>query len=126
MLIAITHAKVSKWMFFFVTQLMFFVMGTFLEAVSITLITLPILLPVINALEIPIVQFCVVMTVNMELAMITPPVGLNLFVVSAMAKEKLEEVVKGVWPFLVIMIAGLILFVVWPDLSTWLPSRMRM
>ena len=125
-LLAITKAKVSKWMFFFVTQLMFFVMGTFLEAVSITLITLPILLPVIRALDIPIVQFCVVMTVNMELAMITPPVGLNLFVVSAMAKEKLEEVVKGVWPFLVIMVAALILFVVWPDVSTFLPSRMRL
>ena len=125
-LLAITDAKVSKWMFFFVTQLMFFVMGTFLEAVSITLITLPILLPVIRALDIPIVQFCVVMTVNMELAMITPPVGLNLFVVSAMAKEKLEEVVKGVWPFLLIMICALILFVVWPDVSTFLPSRMRL
>ncbi|OPY92455.1 MAG: Sialic acid TRAP transporter permease protein SiaT [Syntrophaceae bacterium PtaU1.Bin231] len=125
-LMAITAAKVSKWMFFLVTQIMFFVMGTFLEAVSITLITLPILLPVIRALDIPIVQFCVVMTVNMELAMITPPVGLNLFVVSAMAKEKLEEVVKGVWPFLMIMVGALILFVVWPDLSTFLPARMRM
>jgi C4-dicarboxylate transporter, DctM subunit len=112
-------------MFFFITQLMFFVMGTFLEAVSITLITLPILLPVIKALDIPIVQFCVVMTVNMELAMITPPVGLNLFVVSAMAKAKLGEVVNGVWPFIFIMIGALILFVLWPDVSTWLPSRMR-
>ena len=112
-------------MFFFVTNLMFFVMGTFLEAVSITLITLPILLPIIQALDIPLVQFCVVMTVNMELAMITPPVGLNLFVVSAMAKAKLEEVVKGVWPFILLMIGGLILFVVWLDVSTWLPSRMR-
>jgi C4-dicarboxylate transporter DctM subunit len=61
----------------------------------------------------------------MELAMITPPVGLNLFVVSAMAKSKIEEVVKGVWPFILLMIFGLILFVVWPDLSTYLPSRMR-
>jgi C4-dicarboxylate transporter DctM subunit len=122
---AITEGHVNKWMFFLATNLMFFVMGTFLEAVSITLITLPILLPVIQALDIPLVQFCVVMTVNMELAMITPPVGLNLFVVSAMAKSKIEEVVKGVWPFILLMIFGLILFVVWPDLSTYLPSRMR-
>ena len=122
---AITESHVNKWQFFLITQVMFFVMGTFLEAVSITLITLPILLPVIKALDIPMVQFCVVMTVNMELAMITPPVGLNLFVVSAMAKAKLEEVVKGVWPFILIMIGALILFVLWPDVSTWLPSRMR-
>ena len=116
-LLAITKAKVSKWMFFFVTQLMFFVMGTFLEAVSITLITLPILLPVIRALDIPIVQFCVVMTVNMELAMITPPVGLNLFVVSAMAKEKLEEVVKGVWPFLASDVLRMLVLLFFPGLT---------
>jgi len=125
-LYAITAANINKWMFFLVTQIMFFVMGTFLEAVSITLITLPVLLPIIKALDIPLVQFCVVMTINMELAMITPPVGLNLFVVSAMAREKLEEVVKGVWPFIIIMIGAMILFVVWPDLSTWLPARMRL
>jgi len=123
-LIAATH--INKWMFFLVTQLMFFIMGTFLEAASITLITLPILLPVIQALDIPLVQFCVVMTVNMELAMITPPVGMNLFVVAAMSGEKLEEVVKGVWPFIFIMISVLILFVLWPDVSTWLPSKMRL
>lgn len=122
----ITAAHINKWMFFFVTQLMFFVMGTFLEVVSITLITLPILLPVIQALDIPIVQFCVVMMVNMELAMITPPVGMNLFVVAATAREKLEEVVRGVWPFILIMIGALILFVVWPGVSTWLPSRIKL
>lgn len=123
-LTAATH--INKWMFFLVTQLMFFIMGTFLEAASITLITLPILLPVIQALDIPLVQFCVVMTVNMELAMITPPVGMNLFVVAAMSGEKLEEVVKGVWPFILIMISILIIFVLWPDVSTWLPSKMRL
>jgi len=123
-LTAATH--INKWMFFLVTQLMFFIMGTFLEAASITLITLPILLPVIQALDIPLVQFCVVMTVNMELAMITPPVGMNLFVVAAMSGEKLEEVVKGVWPFILIMISILIIFVLWPDFSTWLPSKMRL
>jgi C4-dicarboxylate transporter, DctM subunit len=122
---AMTEGHVNKWMFWFITQFMFFVMGTFLEAISITLITLPILLPIIKALDIPLVQFCVVMTVNMELAMITPPVGLNLFVVSAMAKAKLEEVVKGVWPFILILIGGMILFIIWPDVSTYLPSRMR-
>ncbi|OPY85554.1 MAG: Sialic acid TRAP transporter permease protein SiaT [Smithella sp. PtaU1.Bin162] len=123
-LTAATH--INKWMFFLVTQLMFFIMGTFLEAASITLITLPILLPVIQALDIPLVQFCVVMTVNMELAMITPPVGMNLFVVAAMSGEKLEEVVKGVWPFILIMISILIIFVLWPGVSTWLPSKMRL
>jgi C4-dicarboxylate transporter DctM subunit len=121
----ITNAKMNKWVFFAVVNLMFFVMGTFLEAVSITLITLPILLPIISSLEINLIHFAVVMTINMELAMITPPVGLNLFVVAAIGRERLENVVKGVWPFILVMVAALILFVVWPDLSTWLPERMH-
>ena len=122
--------KVAQWIgdsnlnvfaFFLVTQLMFFIMGTFLEAVSIILITLPILLPIIKQLGIDPIHFAIVMTVNMELAMITPPVGLNLFVVSSMARERLEEVVRGVAPFIAIMIGVLLLFVIWPDISLYIP-----
>jgi len=120
----IADNTLNKYLFFALTNLMFFVMGTFLEAVSITLITLPLLLPIIYALDIDIVQFAVVMTVNMELAMITPPVGLNLFVVSAMAREKLEEVVKGVLPFILVLIFALILFVLWPGISTYIPREL--
>ncbi|HWJ02842.1 MAG TPA: TRAP transporter large permease subunit [Verrucomicrobiae bacterium] len=119
----ISDSNLNKAMFFFVTQAMFFVMGTFLEAVSIILITLPILLPIIKHLGIDPIHFAIVMTVNMELAMITPPVGLNLFVVSSMAKESLEEVVKGVFPFILIMIAVMILFVFWPDISLYIPRH---
>lgn len=120
----IADNTLNKYLFFFLTNVMFFVMGTFLEAVSITLITLPLLLPIIYALDIDIIQFAVVMTVNMELAMITPPVGLNLFVVSAMAKERLEMVVRGVLPFILIMIGVLILFVLWPGISTYIPREL--
>lgn len=120
----IKQAHLNKYLFFLATNLMFFVMGTFLEAVSITLITLPLLLPIIKALQIDIIQFAVVMTVNMELAMITPPVGLNLYVVSSMAKSRLEEVVRGVWPFILIMVSFLILLIFWPDLSTYVPRQL--
>lgn len=120
----IAENTLNKYLFFALTNIMFFVMGTFLEAVSITLITLPLLLPIIYALDIDIIQFAVVMTVNMELAMITPPVGLNLFVVSAMARERLEEVVKGVLPFILILIFALIIFVLWPGISTYIPREL--
>ncbi len=120
----ISDSNLNVLMFFAVTQLMFFVMGTFLESVSIILITLPILLPIIKHLGIDPIHFAIVMTVNMELAMITPPVGLNLFVVSSMAKERLEEVVRGVAPFIVLMIAVLIVFVIWPDISLYLPRHL--
>lgn len=118
----IGESSVNIFVFFFFTQLMFFVMGTFLEAVSIILITLPILLPIMRAIGIDPIHFAIVMTVNMELAMITPPVGLNLFVVSSMAKEKLGEVVMGVLPFILVMLVMLIVLVVFPELSLMLPT----
>lgn len=117
----ISDSNLNVFTFFLVTQFMFFIMGTFLESVSIILITLPILLPIIKQLGIDPIHFAIVMTVNMELAMITPPVGLNLFVVSSMAKERLEEVVRGVAPFIAIMIGVLLLFVIWPDISLYIP-----
>ncbi|HPU35967.1 MAG TPA: TRAP transporter large permease, partial [Bacillota bacterium] len=117
----IGESNLNKYAFFLATNLMFFIMGTFLEAVAITLITMPILLPMIQVLGIDLIHFAVVMTVNMELAMITPPVGLNLFVVTAMAKSRLEEVIKGVLPFILIMILVLLLLVYVPDLSLYIP-----
>ncbi|MDD2497533.1 MAG: TRAP transporter large permease [Desulfitobacteriaceae bacterium] len=120
----ISEANVNKWVFFLLTNLMFFVMGTFLEAVSIILITLPIFLPIVKYMGIDPVHFAIVMTVNMELAMITPPVGLNLFVVSGIAKEPLERVVRGVIPFIVLLIAVLALLVIFQDISLYLPSLM--
>ncbi|MDI6709532.1 MAG: TRAP transporter large permease [Thermoanaerobacterales bacterium] len=117
----ISDSNLNRYLFLFACNIMFFVMGTFLEAVAITLITLPVLLPMITALGIDLVHFGVIMTVNMELAMITPPVGLNLFVVSAMARSRLEEVIKGVLPFLVIMLAFLVLLIYWPGISLYIP-----
>lgn len=125
--------KIAQWVaenslgivvFWIVVQTMFFVMGTFLEAVSIVLITLPVLIPIINHLGISMIHFAVVMVVNMELAMITPPVGLNLFVVSAVGKSKLEEAVRGVIPFLLVMIAVLFVLVMFPEISLYLPNKM--
>ena len=117
----IARNNLHKYAFVFATNLMFFIMGTFLEAVSITLITLPILLPIIKQLNIDLIHYAVVMTVNMELAMITPPVGLNLFVVSAMAKARVEEVIRGVLPFILLLLLGLVIFIFWEDISLYIP-----
>ncbi len=118
----ISEANLNIILFFLVISLVFFVMGTFLEAVSIILIVLPILLPIIKQLGIDPIHFAIVMTVNMELAMITPPVGLNLFVVSSMAKEPLGEVVRGVIPFILLMILAMVLIIAFPDLSLFIPN----
>lgn len=107
----------NKWIFLIGINLMFFVLGMFLEAVAIILITLPIILPVLILFDINLIHFAIIMTINMELAMITPPVGLNLFVVGGIAKERVGTVVKGVLPFFVIMVVGLILVTLIPEIS---------
>lgn len=121
----IAASDVNKWTFMIMVNILFFFMGMFLEAVSIILITLPILLPMLKHFDINLIHFAIIMTINMELGMITPPVGLNLFVVSGIAKEKLGAVVKGVIPFIVLMILVLVLVIVFPQLSLWLAEQTR-
>ena len=120
----IMEGDVNKWTFLIACNLLFFVMGMFLEPTSIILITLPIFLPIIKLLGIDVIHFAIIMTVNMELGMVTPPVGLNLFVVSGIARAKLEEVVRGVIPFIALMVVVLVVIVIWPQLSLWLPVQM--
>lgn len=121
----IAESDMNKWTFMIIVNILFFFMGMFLEAVSIILITLPILLPILAHFDINLIHFAIIMTINMELGMITPPVGLNLFVVSGIAKEKLGEVVKGVIPFIILMIVFLVIVVLIPQLSLWLPEQMK-
>ncbi|UFJ38903.1 TRAP transporter large permease [Brevibacillus humidisoli] len=121
----ISQSITNKWIFLIAANILFFILGTFLESVAIILITLPIFLPIIKQMGIDVIHFAIIMTVNMELAMITPPVGLNLFVVSGIAKEKLETVVRGVAPFILIMVMILAVIVVWPDLSLYLTQYVK-
>lgn len=121
----IAESDMNKWIFILIVNVLFFVMGMFLEAVSIILITLPILLPILVHFDINLLHFAIIMTINMELGMITPPVGLNLFVVSGIAKEKLGAVVKGVIPFIFLMIFVLFLVIIFPQLSLWLTEQMK-
>ena len=110
-------------LFFVLTAVLFFILGMFLESSSIMLITLPLLLPIMLSLGINPIHFAIVMIINMEIAQITPPVGLNLFVIGGIAKSKLDEVFKGCVPFIVLMIIYMVVVMVWPELSLWLPKQ---
>ncbi|MBO1004216.1 TRAP transporter large permease [Pseudogracilibacillus auburnensis] len=113
----IEGSATSKWTFIIGVNILFFILGMFLDSVSIILITLPILLPILILFDINLIHFAIIMTINMEIAMITPPVGLNLFVVSGISKEKLGEVVYGVLPFFGLILIGLILVIIFPQIS---------
>lgn len=116
----ISNNGFGKWTFLLIVSVLFFILGMFLEPTAIILITLPIFLPIISVLEIDVIHFAIIMVVNMELGMITPPVGLNLFVVSGITGEKVESVIKGVVPFFAIFIVVLVLIILFPQISLFL------
>ncbi len=117
---------VAPWQFIILVCIIFIFLGDFLEVVSITIITLPIIFPILLAIGIDPVWFAVIMTINMEFALITPPVGLNLFVIKGVAEDaSLMEVFQGTLPFMLLMLAVLILVILFPQLSLWLPFMVR-
>jgi C4-dicarboxylate transporter DctM subunit len=100
------------------------VAGCFLPPAAIILMTTPILLPVITAVGFDPIWFGVILTINMELGLITPPVGLNLFVINAIAPDiKLVTILKGALPFMGCMVLAIVILCVFPELATWLPQQ---
>ncbi|MCC0034396.1 MAG: TRAP transporter large permease [Hoeflea sp.] len=107
--------------FIIAVMALIFVLGMFLESIAIILITTPILLPTMAHLGIDPIWYGVLLMINLEVAMITPPVGMNLFVIKGITDAPLSEVVKGASPYVVLMLLGLAMLIAFPQLATWLP-----
>lgn len=122
----INHMGLSPWMFLLVVNLLLLLAGNFMEPSSVLLITAPILFPVAMALGIDPIHLGIIMTVNMEIGMITPPVGLNLYVASGIAKMGLTDVTKACAPWILVMIGYLMLITYVPAISLWLPNMLGM
>jgi len=118
----INRMGLSPWMFLVVVNILLLIAGNFMEPSSILLITAPILFPVAMKLGIDPIHLGIVMTVNMEIGMITPPVGLNLYVASGISGLGLTETTKACAPWILVMLAFLILITYVPIISTWLPN----
>ncbi|AMO94811.1 TRAP transporter, DctM subunit [Collimonas fungivorans] len=113
----------SKWLLLAVILLMVIVLGFFLPPVSIILMTAPIILPPLREAGFDLIWFGVVMTVVMEMGLIHPPVGLNLFVIKNIAPDiPLSDVIKGTLPFLLLMFLAIILLCLFPGIVTGLPD----
>jgi len=116
-----TTQDVSPWIIFIMINIVLLVLGMFLETVSILVITLPILYPIIIALGFDPIWFAIIMVINMELALISPPVGLNLFVLKGLDKKNsINEIVKGVIPYAAIMIIFMVVLSFFPEIATFL------
>ena len=98
------------------------VLGMFLETLAVILITVPVVLPLLEPLGISPIHYAVIVTVNMELALLTPPIGLNLYVLSSITGARIETVTRGVVPFVLIMLVLLMMVTFIPELSLFLPQ----
>jgi C4-dicarboxylate transporter DctM subunit len=112
----------TAWQFLLAINGLLLILGMFLEGASIMLITLPLLIPVLKPLGIDPVHFAVIIVINLELALITPPVGLNLYVLCGVTKAPMSEAIKGVTPFIFLLVGLLVVVSYVPELSLWLPN----
>jgi tripartite ATP-independent transporter DctM subunit len=102
--------------------LLYLFLGCFMDGVSAMLMTLPTILPVLETLGFNLVWFGVVLTVLIEIGMLTPPVGMNVFVIQGISSKSLAEVLSGSMPFFFIMLIGVAIITAFPMIVLWLPS----
>ena len=119
---AVTALGLSQTGFILVVMAAIFVLGMFLETIAIILITTPIILPVMTALDINPIWYGVMLMINLELALITPPVGMNLFVIKGITNAPLSDIMRGAAPYVLLLVAGLFVTWLFPPLSLWLPE----
>lgn len=121
---SILAANIGKIGFLIIVNVLLFIMGQFMEPSSVVMIMVPLLLPIATALGVDPVHFGILLIVNMEIGMITPPVGLNLFVASGLTGMNLKDVIVSCLPWTLTLFIGLILVTYIPEISLWLPNLM--
>jgi C4-dicarboxylate transporter, DctM subunit len=122
----ITHLGLSPVMIISAMMLIYIVLGTVMEELTMVLLTIPLFFPIVTALGFDPVWFGVLIVMIVQIGLISPPVGMNLFVINTLLpKVGLGNIFKGCWPFVVVMIFVLGLLIAFPQISLWLPSLMK-
>lgn len=114
----------NKWQFLLMVNLLLLVLGCLLDASTVLLVIVPILIPTAQALGIDMVHFGLVVVVNLMIGLITPPYGLLLFIVANITRAPLSSIVKDTLPFIYALIASLVIMTAFPDFVLWLPRLM--
>jgi C4-dicarboxylate transporter DctM subunit len=114
--------KFATWEFLLAINVLLLVLGCFLEVVATLLLVLPVLAPALIPLGVDPVHFSIIFTHNMEIALVHPPVGLNLYVLATISTAPIGEVIRGILPFLILLLIVLMIITYWPPLTMWLPQ----
>ena len=120
----IVGMQLSKLQFYLVLFALFTVLGCLIESLGMIVITVPLLFPILGRYGIDPILFGVILVIYVELGQISPPIGINLFVIQSIWDGKLSEVVYGTIPFHLIMFVVLALVIFFPELALWLPQQM--
>lgn len=120
----VVDLKLSRLEFFFALFILYTVLGCLVESFGMIVITVPLLYPVLISYGIDPVWFGIILVVFIELGQISPPIGINLFVIQSISRGKFSDVVMGTVPFHIIMFVLLIMLVVFPEIALWLPNHM--
>jgi C4-dicarboxylate transporter DctM subunit len=121
---AITSTITEAGLFVFVVSFVLLLLGFFMDPISLLLILVPLLLPALAALGVDPIWFGILFVVLIECALITPPVGLNLFVIQATSKASLVEITQGVWPFVILMLLAVFVMFWLPDIALYIPFKL--
>jgi tripartite ATP-independent transporter DctM subunit len=121
----LTAISKEPWVILLILNIALLVAGMFMETLAIMIILVPILIPLLNELQINLVHFGIVLLVNLVIGQITPPVGVLMFVASSVSKTHLGLIVKEIGPFVLALIGALMLLTYVPQLSIWLPQYLK-
>jgi len=121
----ITSLDVSPFMVVIAIMILYLILGAFFDSITITILTIPIFAPLLTSLGLDLVWFGVLYVVNLEIGLITPPMGVNLFFMRNTFNIKTVDLLKGSAPFLVALFIFLLLVLFFPELSLWLPNMMK-
>ena len=116
----------GMWGFLFISMFLIFVLGFFLDFLQVCFIVIPILAPIANQFNIDMLWFAVLIALNLQTSFLTPPFGFSLFYLKAVAppEVRIQDIYKGIVPFVILQIAMIIIIILIPDLVTWLPDLM--
>jgi tripartite ATP-independent transporter DctM subunit len=115
----------SRWIIIIILLAGYIVLGAFMDQIAILVLTVPVVIPIIKSLGFDPIWFGVIKIVTAEVGMITPPIGLNCFVVARYANRPVTEVFQGIGPHFVAHLLAIAVLLMFPDLILWLPSKMR-
>ncbi len=116
-----TGAEFTGWQFLLGVTVLLYFLGMFLEGISLNVMTTPLLAPIAFDLGVDPVQYGIFLIFNIEVALISPPVGLHLFIASAASGVRVEEMYRTIWPFIVMLLVGVLSLVFVPEYALWLP-----